>query len=460
MREQSRLHGQGGAIIIHVAFALAALLAFAAIVMDYGAMWVSRRQAQNAADAGALAGAVALMKDGGAVSSFTLNCPGGSTTPACLSARQWANSNEVFGQNNSDANVDVKLSGSGSDVPPCGTTTGCVRVDVMRNMPRRTENGGQILGNPIPTFFGPFIGINGQGVRATATAWVYFGGNQIQCLIPFATIDRWADNFDENPDGTYFPNDPILSPGTDGWSFNDVYQPTATPADVYIPPYNGNTNHTGWKLAVDRGRQLILKAGSTGNYSSGWAMQVDLPLSGGSNDYRDNIKICNKQKVGIATASNPCTAIDWENGCISIKTGMAQGPTSQGIGKMPSPPSDTVVGSDPAARYDPATKTVIGGQGMSTPRIRPLVILDINHYVASGCSGTTCIGKIANIIGFFVEGMCEDVMARNELEPGYSCPDPTKDVVGRIMALPGDYVNAVGTVEGSAAFIEIIQLVR
>ena len=34
-------------------------MAFNVFVLDYGVMWVSRRQAQNAADAGALAGAVA-----------------------------------------------------------------------------------------------------------------------------------------------------------------------------------------------------------------------------------------------------------------------------------------------------------------------------------------------------------------------------------------------------------------
>ena len=34
-------------------------MAFNVFVLDYGVMWVSRRQAQNAADAAALAGAVA-----------------------------------------------------------------------------------------------------------------------------------------------------------------------------------------------------------------------------------------------------------------------------------------------------------------------------------------------------------------------------------------------------------------
>ena len=64
MEMLSRGKRERGAIIIHVAFALLALLAFSAFVVDMGMMWVSRGQAQNAADAGALAGAVALMRDG------------------------------------------------------------------------------------------------------------------------------------------------------------------------------------------------------------------------------------------------------------------------------------------------------------------------------------------------------------------------------------------------------------
>ena len=45
-----------GAVLIQVAIALLALLALSSFVFDYGVMWVSRGQAQNAADAGALVG--------------------------------------------------------------------------------------------------------------------------------------------------------------------------------------------------------------------------------------------------------------------------------------------------------------------------------------------------------------------------------------------------------------------
>ncbi len=55
-----RSSSERGSILVQVGVAIIVLIAFTAFVADYGLMWVSRRQAQNAADAGALAGAIAL----------------------------------------------------------------------------------------------------------------------------------------------------------------------------------------------------------------------------------------------------------------------------------------------------------------------------------------------------------------------------------------------------------------
>ncbi len=51
-----------GAILIMAAVCLFVLVAFSAIVVDYGILWTSRGQAQTSADAGALAGALAIGK--------------------------------------------------------------------------------------------------------------------------------------------------------------------------------------------------------------------------------------------------------------------------------------------------------------------------------------------------------------------------------------------------------------
>ncbi len=44
------------------AVCLFVLVAFSAIVVDYGILWASRGQAQTSADAGALSGAIAIAK--------------------------------------------------------------------------------------------------------------------------------------------------------------------------------------------------------------------------------------------------------------------------------------------------------------------------------------------------------------------------------------------------------------
>jgi Putative Flp pilus-assembly TadE/G-like len=462
----SRYSDERGAITIHVAIALIAMLAFVSFVADYGLMWVSRRQAQNAADAGALAGAIALVHEG-------------NNASAKRSAAQLVSENYVFGTANDvtpvTGNVDIDVSGTGpgeKDLPPCGTTQGCVRVDIMRGLPGRPENGTAPRGDVLPTFFGKIVGVTSQAVRATATAQTA-NGNSIRCLLPFAVIDRWADNTDPTPDPTYFANDGLT--GTAGWTPNDKFEPPSVVDkkgnplgnDSYVAPYNNNPAHTGWRVKGpnnDYGRQLILKDGSPGNYSAGWANEVDLPNSTGSQDYKWNIEHCNPQGIGIATESDVCSAVNWTVGCVSVKTGVSQGPTSSGIGDF----TKGLVGQDAAARWDPTITgvgpngtmgAVVNGSGvvsMSTPRIRPIVIIDINNYISQGCSGTTCIAKVANIIGFFVEGMCADVT----LDRGLACDSPTKDVVGRIVTLPGSLASGVGTVDDSASFIKVVRLVR
>ena len=77
--------GEQGAILVHMALAMLALLSFLTIVVDYGVFWTSRGQSQNSADAGALAGALALAYDQS------------STTIARESAVAAATSNMVFG---------------------------------------------------------------------------------------------------------------------------------------------------------------------------------------------------------------------------------------------------------------------------------------------------------------------------------------------------------------------------
>ena len=159
---------QRGSILIQVAVILIALIAFLSFVADYGLMWVGRRQAQNAADAGAMAGAVALALDDFSDRS--------DTGPAKLAAHNFALSNWVAGES---PDVDITTDVTFPACPDDGSNT-CIRVFVYRNQAR---------GNPLPIWFGQLIGLTDQGVRATATAQA---ATCDSCVTPHARCSRRA----------------------------------------------------------------------------------------------------------------------------------------------------------------------------------------------------------------------------------------------------------------------------
>jgi hypothetical protein len=172
----SRLDDERGAVLIQVAVAMLALLALSAFVFDYGVMWVSRGQAQNSADAGALSGAISL----------AFNSP---TDQAAARARAiaMAKANQVWKAEPSVLDADVTFPACPPGIP--GPQDNCVKVDVFRNQAR---------GNPLPTFFGRLAGVMDQGTVATATAQVV-SGDSTACLRPWAVVDRWQEFGPEGP---------------------------------------------------------------------------------------------------------------------------------------------------------------------------------------------------------------------------------------------------------------------
>jgi hypothetical protein len=461
MRSQrNRCKGDRGAMIVQMAVSSIAFLALASLAVDYGVKLIARTQAQTAADSAALAGAMSLMVDD----------PNPVTGPAKVTAQAFAWENKVWGSKPAVdlAQLDVKIMPPDANTTGADCTTGspCVRVDVYRNSERADSS--------LPTFFSHLFGVFSQGVKATATAQVGVG-NASRCMLPFGVADRWADYYDDHIVTTYYPNDgsgttngSTLADAINGWSPNDNYQ--SAQGDIYKSPvYYPAGQHTGWTVTGDYGRQLILKFGGTGSFSSGWASRIDEVGSTGGSEYQDDIENCNINPIAIAPQAETCAGLPNSTttpegglrGCVSASTGVTEGPTKHGI--------ETVTGRDPLAHWSWATPgpnglsgAVVDGSGnvdMSSSRIRPLVVFDINHYMAQGCSGSGCTAKVANIIGFFVEGMCPDVT----LDLGNACepnPDGKRDVVGRIVTLPADFITTGGTVASNAAFLKTIMLVR
>src|SRR3970040_81758 len=185
----SRARCDRGAVLVHVAVAMLALVAFCALTIDYGIMWMSRRQAQNAADAGAMAGAVSLAFDD----------PEDFERSRAM-AETLAESHMIFGLSpdveRGAGTVDDDDTTKDISYPTCppdalGLAGTCIRVNVYRTTAAFTQGGG--AKDPLPSFFGPVFGRYEQGARATATAKI-LSGNASDCLKPWAVADRWDEN--------------------------------------------------------------------------------------------------------------------------------------------------------------------------------------------------------------------------------------------------------------------------
>jgi Flp pilus assembly protein TadG len=404
---EKMMKSERGAVLVQVAISILMLVAFSTFVVDYGVMWVARAQAQNAADAGALSGAVARAYDD------TANPP--ATTKPYNSARQSALANPVWpSQTTAITQPEVLF-----DCPP-GVTGRCVHVNVYRN--------GELGSTPLPTFFGPLLGVQSQGTRATATARVA-AANASNCVRPFALADKWTET--AAPAAVY-----------NHW----VNGKESNPHDVYTPPSKTDAG-TGYKWPADLGFYQTLVPGSTTDKTmgTGWSMLVDLPdgkggYINGSSSLRDAISACNGATVTIGQY------LPVENA--------GTGPIKQGIAD--------VISHDSGARWDGSDKSVINtcapgtcpgvGHADYSPRIINIVVFDVEDFQKrkeaqppdlSPCpTGMQC-AKVVNILGFFVDSFLSD-----------------GTVYGYLMSSPGEFLNGVPEINPGASFLNVIQLVR
>ena len=427
----SRIGNQQGAVLIQVAVAMLALLAFSAFVFDYGVMWVSRSQAQNAADAGALSGALSLAFNGSA-----------DQAGARARAIAMAQDNKVWNAAPSVTAGDVTFPACPPGIP--GPQDNCVKVDVFRNQAR---------GNALPTFLGKLAGVENQGAVATATAQVV-PGDTTACLRPWAVVDRWREFGPEGPT-------PLPTSTFDKYSTGRGTSPPPE-ADVYVPPYL--SGGTGYTLPADYGRQFAIKMGPTGGdeISSGWFRTLDLPRADttqlGNRTVQDNILTCNglpASIVGPATvcpASIPNTWADtayWAaRGCYRVQTGATIGSTRNSI--------EELIAKDAAARW--AGGQIVGSTfdpPASSPRVVPVGVMDIDWYLSQDPTGNNGVLRMVNIFGFFIEGM-GDV----DRTTGAITLSPSgQSVIGRVMTIPA-MSTGTSSLPGSSAFLVTVRLVR
>jgi hypothetical protein len=394
-----------GAVLVQVAIAILVLTGLATFVVDHGVLWVSRGQAQNAADAGALSGAIARAYD-------ELTDPPASNGKAFSSAMGAALANNVW---------TTAPTAQVSWACPPGVSGSCVRVDVYRN--------GEFGSTPLPTIFGKVLNISSQGVRATATARVA-AGNATNCMRPFAVADKWIDNVS-----------PALNPKKfERWQKVGSSAVQLDPKDVYVPPSSGSAG-TGYTVAADLGAPVTLKRGNPNQTADndvepGWTLPVRLPdgqggYVSGANDYNAAIKHCIGNPVSIGQY-------------LPTEDGVMTGPTDQGI----ETDADSLMGQDDAATWNTATKSVEGTCAPTcapvSPRIVPIAVFDMDEYQWRKAEN--------NWTTAWEPGVGPGTGA-------FSCPTGG-DVIGYLAAYPGDFVLGVPSVGGGAAFLMNIQLVR
>jgi Flp pilus assembly protein TadG len=406
MSRTPRRSNDRGAMLVQVALSILTLMGFTVFVVDYGMVWVARGEAQNAADAGALAGAVALAFD----EPTSTPAPNGTAWAAAMAGAQ---TNNVWGA------TATPVATVGAAACPPGVTGRCARVDVYRN----GTNGS----TPLPVIFGPLLGVTSQGVRATATARVAFG-NATNCMRPFAVADQW-----EHVVNPLLQYDRWVSQG------NSVIE--LSPHDIYTPP-SASGPGTGFRLPDNLGVEFVLKNGNPNsgneNITPGWFMPVRLPdgqggYDSGADDYRNNIGQCTGSPVSIGEY-------------LPLESGAMIGPSSQGFNDLRL--------LDPNAAWDPVTKSVTNSCapsscGSFSPRIIPLPVFDTDDFQyrraqndSTPCpTGGQCV-KVVNILGFFASHM------------------QGSDIIGYLVMYPGLFTAGSPSVSEDASFLVTVQLIR
>jgi len=269
-----------GMAFVYVGLGFMGFLAATTLAIDVGMFMTARSQAQNSADAGALAGATAL-----AVNSFTDRTASG---PAVVSAVNTSLRNQVINANVSVTPGDVTF-------PNTNGLNDQVQVTVYRTQAR---------GNPVPALMGVLFGVSQVDIGATATAEAA-PANAMTCVKPFMIPDKYIDR---NGNGKFDLNTDTYIDGTDP------------------------VNYTGYTAARDVGTPLMLRAGNQLSIQPSFYYSWKMPNDIGGNFYRDNIAQCN-QDVITYDPNNPYY--------MTQEPGDKQGPTVQGINDLIARDPDT-----------------------------------------------------------------------------------------------------------------------
>ena len=425
---------QGNALIMG-ALSFAVLTAFGVLTIDIGRILVTKTQLQNAADAGALAGASVFCENANATDDEVqsrVRLVGQAHVSLAMDKP------ETVDIPNSQITITRDLANSSNEVE--------VRTQSLTRQYFLNLMKGQGWG-----------GAGGTSDMVHAVAAARCGATcGVTCVKPWSIPDRWDDQTpifgytggvtingtkldnwrnnnkwdgekltnDVNGNGIYDPGDSYDDLNGNGQYDSEAYNQVLT---GYIPdPYPGNFLSPGGDL----GLELTLKSGSPSAVqppAPGEYWPVDLPplnrgtpITGGD-EYRDNIAACNAAQVYPG---------DW----LQTETGMMAGPTNQGMRDL--------IAQDPDAYWDPITQSVQNSKFQISPRIVLIPIHDPRIWTQSGNAKV----QVTKVAAFFMEQM-----------------EGTGDVRGRFLKVrnPGEPCVAGGGGGGGAvSFTYSLSLIR
>jgi Flp pilus assembly protein TadG len=342
-----------GFSLVFVGLGCMAFVAASMLAIDVGMLMTARSQAQNSADAAALAGATSLAFD-----SWDDRT---ATGPAVVNALAAARTNNVMSAQVSVGAPDVEFPNDPVDGSPDR-----VRVTVYRTASR---------GNPVSTLIAQYFGIATADISAVATAEAS-PANAMTCVKPFTIPDKWREV-------TTPPWDP-----TDTFNRYDKKGNVLPNADVYVPAFDtsgaANSGYTGYNMEANRGMNLVLRASTGTNIQPSFFFSLAMTGDTGGDDYRWNIANCNH------------TIYHWGDALVQ-EPGNMVGPTVSGMLDL--------IARDPNASWDDSTNKVVNSAygDRQSPRIFPIPLYDPDYYDNGQQTGRVASLKTANWIGFFVE---------------------------------------------------------
>jgi hypothetical protein len=343
-----------------------AFFAATTLAIDVGMFMAARAQAQNSADAAALAGATALVYNDWNDRS--------STGPAVLSAINTGIANKVMHGDPSIQSGDVTFPLDAFGRP------NLVKVTVFRTSNRN---------NPVPTLIGPIFGMVNIDIQATATAQAA-PAIGMTCVKPFIIPDKWTENQDPawSQTSTFdrYDNKGVLLPNPDAYTTRGYGE-------------------------ADRGMRLVLRSAHGNNINPSMYYSWKMPDDVGGEFYRENIANCNTSVIDLGYIANQ-------------EPGAKEGPTLQGLqdllDKDPNAywddsKKDYVSDKRPSPRVFPLPlynpDEYQGGK--ETGRVATLIVSNWLGFFLEDINGSEVYGRIFPITGIAADesGATTDTLA-------------------------------------------------